>query len=67
MVSLRKNLAKNIKKLRGKTTQRDFAAKVGLSHATINRIEQEAENVTINTIQTICKHLKCNAGDLLDN
>jgi len=67
MSNLRKNLAKKIKALRGKSTQRDFADKIGISHATVNRMEQETENITIDTIQTICKKLKCKAGDLLDD
>lgn len=66
VADFRKNLAENIRARRGKMTQTAFALKVGVNQATINRIEQGIQNVTIDTLQRLCKRLKCSAGDLLD-
>ncbi len=52
---------------RGALTQKAFARKVGVDQASVNRIELGEQNVTIDTLQTICDRLKCTAGDLLDN
>ena len=59
---LAKQLAKRLKELRGDSTQRDFAKKIGIDVATLNRIEQKRENITLKTIQRICTNLKCKVG-----
>ena len=61
-----KNLAKNIRRLRGDATQQEFAKRFGISHATINRIEQLKQNVTILLLEKLCKTLKCRSSDLLE-
>ena len=66
MTSLRKNLAKNIRARRGNATQLAFARKLGIDQASVNRIELEEQNVTIDTLQHLCDRLKCTAEDLLD-
>lgn len=66
VTNFRKTLAENIRAIRGDMTQTAFALKVGVNQATINRIEQGSQNVTIDTLQRLCKKLKCSAGDLLD-
>jgi len=60
------NLAKNLKNYRGKMSQEAFARKLGVSDATINRLENQTQNITIATLQQIAKSLKCSGGDLLD-
>ena len=65
-MSFAKNLAENLKKRRGKMSQDNFARKIGVSNATVNRIENQAQNTTLSTLQQIAKALKCSAGDLLD-
>ena len=62
----RKTLADNIRAARGEMTQTAFARKVGVNQASINRIEQGLQNVTIDTLERLCRKLKCSAGDLLD-
>lgn len=64
MTILAEQLAQKIRELRGEKTQRDFARPLGISHATINRIEQCKENVTLATLQNLCDGLKCEIGDL---
>jgi DNA-binding Xre family transcriptional regulator len=43
------------------------ACKLGSSQTALNHIEQGKENVTLKTIQTLCRHLKCSVGDLFDD
>lgn len=65
--NFRKNLALNIRARRGKLTQKQFARKLGIDQASVNRIELGEQNVTIDTLQLICDRLKCDAGELLDD
>ena len=64
MAKLSKKLAKSLKSLRGEETQRDFAQKLGIDVATLNRVEQGIENITLATIQKMCDNLKCDIGEL---
>ena len=57
-------LAKNIRTLRGDKTQVAFARKLGISQATLARLELGAQNTTVRTLQQICKSLRCNIGEL---
>lgn len=65
--TLRKNLARNLRACRGELTQKEFARKLGIDQASVNRIELGEQNITIDTLQIICTRLKCAAGDLLDS
>lgn len=62
MENLAKNLSKRLKELRGEQTQREFAKKLGIDVATLNRMENKRENITLKTIQKICSRLKCKVG-----
>lgn len=64
MDQLRKRLAKTIKQKRGKMTEREFARKVGLSKTTLHRIENQDQNVTLDTLEYLCKKFKCDISDL---
>ncbi|MFQ5563585.1 MAG: helix-turn-helix domain-containing protein [Parvularculaceae bacterium] len=66
MINLRRNLAENLRKRRGKLTQSKFARKAGITQPSLNRIEQGEQNVTLDTLQRICERLKCKPSDLLD-
>lgn len=57
-------LAKNIRALRGDKTQDAFARKLGISQATLARLESGAQNTTIKTLQQICKAMRCDIGEL---
>ncbi|MFC2950815.1 helix-turn-helix domain-containing protein [Marinicaulis aureus] len=67
MANLRENLARNLRARRGKKTQAAFGQRVGVHQSTIYRIEQGTQNVTIDTLQTLCNRLRCPASDLLDD
>jgi len=63
-MDLSEKLAKNIRTLRSDRTQTAFARKLGISQATLARLESGAQNTTIKTLQQITKSLKCKVGDL---
>ena len=58
-------LSKNLKKRRGNLTQEAFARKLGISRATLTRLENKAQNTTLKTLEQITKALKCEVDDLL--
>lgn len=62
--TLAENLAKNLKALRGDQTQGAFARKLGISRATLNRLENNSQNTTLKTLDQITKSLKCDIGEL---
>jgi len=63
-MSLSDKLASNLRDRRGEKTQDAFARKLGISRATLNRLESASQNTTINTLEQICKSLRCSVGDL---
>lgn len=63
-MDLPENLARNIRSLRGDKTQEAFSRKLGISQATLARLESGAQNTTIKTLQQICKSLRCEIGEL---
>lgn len=66
MTDLATSLANRLRRLRGKQTQRVFAHRLGIDHATLNRLEQAKENITLATIQKMCDHLGCSVGWLFE-
>jgi len=63
-MNLAETLATNIRMRRGEKTQEAFARKLGISQATLARLESGAQNTTIKTLQQICKALRCDIGEL---
>jgi transcriptional regulator with XRE-family HTH domain len=57
-------LARKVRALRGGATQKAFARKLGVSQATLARLESGAQNTTIKTLQQICKALRCDVSEL---
>ena len=45
-------------------TQEAFARKLGVSRATLTRLENAGQNTTIRTLQQITRSLRCDIGDL---
>lgn len=64
MVHLRQRLAKFIRDKRGDTPQREFARKIGLAQSTIMRIENLDQNVTLQTLEQLCKVFHADVADL---
>ena len=65
-MTLSDKLAKNLKARRGEQTQGEFARKLGISRATLNRLESASQNTTLKTLNQITKSLRCNVGDLFN-
>ena len=63
-MNLSAKLAHRLKVQRGQQTQGEFARKLGISRATLNRLESATQNVTLNTLEQLTKSLKCSIGDL---
>jgi len=63
-MKLPERLARNLRTRRGDLSQEVFARKLGISRATLTRLESAAQNTTIKTLEQIAKALKCDIGDL---
>jgi len=61
---LRKRLAKFMRFRRGDMALRVFAKKHGLSFSSVSRIEKLEQNVTIDTLEEICKAFRCDIDEL---
>lgn len=46
-------------------TQREFSKRIGLTHGTVARLELGEQNVTIETLEKICRTLRCDIDELL--
>lgn len=66
MGAFSKRLGDRLRLLRGEATLREFAPTLGLDAQGLHRIERGEQNVTLETLETICQRLKCKAGDLID-
>lgn len=64
---LAEKLAENLRKRRGKMTQRQFARKLGISPATLARLELAGQNTTLATLEQLCKALKCDICALFED
>ncbi len=66
-MSLAKILAENLRVRRGNLTQETFARKLGISRATLTRLENASQNTTIKTLEQISKALRCHVRELFEN
>jgi transcriptional regulator with XRE-family HTH domain len=64
VMDLAQKLAANLRARRGNKTQDEFARKLGISRATLSRLESAAQNTTISTLEQISKSLRCDVGEL---
>ena len=48
----------------GETPQYLYAQKLGISKSSLNRIENEDQNVSLEMLEKLCRRLKCDVGDL---
>ncbi len=64
MGNLSRRLAKKLRELRGDTPQYRYARTLGISKSSLNRLELGDQNVSLRTIETLCRRLKCDIADL---
>ena len=46
--------------------QKEMAKRLGLSHATLHRLERGDHNTTLKTLEDLCAALECVPGDLFE-
>jgi DNA-binding Xre family transcriptional regulator len=61
---LAQRLARGLALMRGEESQNRFARRLGISNASLNRIENRGQNVSLKTLEMLCRRLKCDIGDL---
>ena len=61
---LQRRLAQGLARLRGDTSQNQFARRLGISNASLNRIENQRQNVSLATLEKFCRQLNCDIADL---
>ena len=66
MGKLARKLGKRLKKERGDMSQVQFARRIGVSKSSLNRMEIADQNVTLRTLEHLCKVLKCDIGELFE-
>ena len=66
MGNLSTRLARKLREVRGAASQLQFARKLGVSKSSLNRMEMGKQNVTLETLETLCRRLKCDVGDLFE-
>jgi len=64
MNNLAIRLGKRLRELRGQEPQLQFSRKLGISNSSLNRMEQGEQNVSLKTLEVLCKRLKCDISDL---
>lgn len=65
-MAMARALAASLRARRGHLTQEVFARKLGVSRATLTRLESASQNTTIRTLERICRALRCRVGELLE-
>ena len=61
---LRRRLARGLAAIRGDQSQNAFSRKAGVSGPTVNRIENQVQNVALDTLEKLCLRLNCDITDL---
>jgi DNA-binding Xre family transcriptional regulator len=66
VAKLQQQLGQFLRRKRGEMTYQQFSRKLGISTASLQRMEMGAQNVTLNTIEQIAARLKCKISDIFD-
>lgn len=67
-VTLAQRLAEKLRTFRAEAgvSQVQMAKRLGLSRSTLNRLEAADQNMTLRTLDRLCRALKCRPRDLLE-
>lgn len=67
-MDLARRLAEALKRLRDDTglNQVEMARRLGISQPTLNRLETASQNTTLQTLERLCRALRCEPGDLFN-
>jgi DNA-binding Xre family transcriptional regulator len=61
---LARRLSKALARFRGEASQNQFARRLGISNASLNRLENQVQNISLKTLEQLCRALKCDVVDL---
>lgn len=64
MDTLANRLGRRLRELRGDEPQLQFAKKLGISKSSLNRMELGEQNVSLKTLDILCRRLKRDVGEL---
>src|SRR2546428_610307 len=66
VVTLSDRLAGTLRGVRGRggVSQLQMAKRLGVGRSTLNRLEAADQNVTIQTLEHLCRVLRCDVGEL---
>ena len=66
LVTLGERLADTLRRLRQQMglSQREMAAKLGISQPTLARLEGGAQNIKLEVLERVCRALRCDVGGL---
>ncbi len=64
---LHDQLAQFLRKRRGDQTYEQFSRRVGLSTATLHRLEQGEQNATLKTLEMITRRLRCSVHEIFES
>jgi transcriptional regulator with XRE-family HTH domain len=65
MRKYRDYLARNLKKIKGNDTQAVFAKRLGIGQASLNRILNREQGISLDMLEQICDRLKIDIKDVL--
>ncbi len=67
-MDLARRLADSLRRLRVEAglTQAEMARILGISRPTLTRLENANQNMTLKTLNQICRALRCRPGDLFE-
>jgi transcriptional regulator with XRE-family HTH domain len=61
---MRKRLGEFLRRRRGDLSYVEFCRKAGLSRSTLQRLEMGEQNITLDSLESLLKRLKCSAADV---
>ncbi len=61
----RRRLARRLQQLKGRQTQSVFAKRIGIGQASLNRILNKKQDVSIDMLETMCTFLEIDICELL--
>jgi transcriptional regulator with XRE-family HTH domain len=64
-MKIRKRLAKRLGELKGNKSQAEFSKRVGIGQASLNRLLNCRQNISIDMLDRICSNLKIDVCSLL--
>jgi transcriptional regulator with XRE-family HTH domain len=66
VVNLAERLAETLRKVRADAglSQVQMAKRLGVGRSTLNRLEAADQNVTVRTLDQLCRALRCDVGEL---